>query len=97
MAGESDPRAVFPSEPERRAPQLYRLKGTWEPGQRDGERSRLIVDGRTADDNDLCTVVVVHEIGGGWAIFPHGGTRFGVRLSRSDALSVARRILDEAQ
>ena len=97
MAGESERRAASPPEPKRPAPQPYRLKGTWEPGQRDDERSRLVVDGRTADGNELCTVIVVHEIGGGWVIFPHGGTRFGVRLSRSDALRVARRILDEAR
>ena len=36
--------------------------------QRDNEISRVVVDGRRADDGDRCTLVVVHErYGGGWA------------------------------
>lgn len=65
----------------------------WPAGQLDGERSRLVVKGRRVDDHTLCTLVIVHEIGGTWALFPHGWGRFGVRLAHAEAAKIARRIL----
>ncbi|HEU0128114.1 MAG TPA: hypothetical protein VFQ48_05855 [Pseudonocardiaceae bacterium] len=62
--------------------------------QRDNEISRVVVDGRRTDDGDQCTLVVVHErYGGGWAFYPHGFGKFGVRLEKSSATKVAQTIL----
>jgi len=57
------------------------------------ERSRTVVDGHRTDDGDQCTLVVVREVGGTWALYPHGWGRFGVRLPQAEALKVARAIL----
>ncbi|MGH3913630.1 MAG: hypothetical protein ACRDTC_09485 [Pseudonocardiaceae bacterium] len=62
--------------------------------QRDNERSRIAVDGRRTHDGDLCTLIAVHEVGGSWALFPHGDAQLGVRLAGVDAVRVARAILD---
>ncbi len=42
----------------------------------------------------LCTVVLVHEVGGTWAWYPHGAHKLGVRLPRAEAAKLARTILD---
>ncbi|MGH3870866.1 MAG: hypothetical protein ACRDSR_05000 [Pseudonocardiaceae bacterium] len=52
------------------------------------------MEGRRTDDAALCTLVVVHEVGGTWAWYPHGETQLGARLTRTDAVKVARAILD---
>ena len=65
--------------------------------QRENERGRIAVDGKRTDDDTLCKLVVVHEVGGVWAFYPHGWAKFGVRLPKDDAIRVARAILDGAQ
>jgi hypothetical protein len=64
--------------------------------QRQHERSRLVVDGKRTDNAERCTLVVVHEVGGSWAWYPHGFGKFGVRLPRAEAVKVAQAILDSA-
>ncbi len=65
--------------------------------QRANERGRIAVDGKRTDDDTLCKLVVVHEVGGAWALYPHGWGKFGVRLPKDEAVQVARAILDGAQ
>lgn len=57
------------------------------------EHSRTVVEGRRTDDGDLCTLVVVREVSGTWALYPHGDAKFGVRLAGAEALKVAQAIL----
>jgi hypothetical protein len=62
--------------------------------QRENEISRVVVDGKRVDDGDHCTLVVVHERAGGcWAFYPHGFGKFGVRLTKTDAVKVVQEIL----
>ncbi|MGH3933210.1 MAG: hypothetical protein ACRDTF_24915 [Pseudonocardiaceae bacterium] len=68
----------------------------WPVTHREKERSRLVVDGLRTDVGELCSLVVVHEVGGTWAWYPHGVAQFGVRLSRAEAVKVAQKILDDA-
>lgn len=65
--------------------------------QRRDERSRLVVNGQRTDDQQTCTLVVVHEIGDRWVLYPHGASKFGVRLDRTEAVRMARTILAETQ
>lgn len=55
-----------------------------------------MVDGKRTDNAERCTLVVVHEVGGSWAWYPHGFGKFGVRLPRAEAVKVAQAILDSA-
>ncbi|MGH3797672.1 MAG: hypothetical protein ACRDSP_22610 [Pseudonocardiaceae bacterium] len=64
--------------------------------QRENERGRVVVAGKRTDDGARCTVVAVHEFGGTWALYPHGFGKFGVRLSKADAGSVAAAILADS-
>lgn len=64
--------------------------------QRENERWRLVVVGRRTDDNDQCSVLAVSEVGGTWALYPHGWGRFGVRLPRDEAERLARAMLPDA-
>lgn len=57
------------------------------------EHSRVVVTGRSTDDGTPCTVVVAHERGDQWAIYPHGWGKFGVRLPITEALTVAHAII----
>jgi hypothetical protein len=50
-----------------------------------GERARLVVQGRRTDDRSVCTLVVIHECSGTWAI--HGLGNPGVRLSAADMVA----------
>ena len=61
--------------------------------QRENETNRVVVNGRRTDDGDLCKLVAIREIGGAWALYPHGVKKFGVRLGNEDAATVARAIL----
>ncbi len=63
---------------------------------REKERSRVVVDGKRTDNAERCTLVVVHEIGGTWAWYPHGAAQLGVRLPQADAVRMAQKILDDA-
>jgi len=57
------------------------------------ERSRTTADGRCIDSSDRCTVVLVNEVGGTWAWYPHGWGKFGFRLPHAEAVKLARVIL----
>ncbi|MGH3938109.1 MAG: hypothetical protein ACRDTG_05650 [Pseudonocardiaceae bacterium] len=65
--------------------------------QRHNERGRTVVEGRRTDDGDQCKLVLLQEIGGTYALYPHGVGRFGVRLARAEAVTVAEAILAGAQ
>ena len=66
--------------------------------QRENERKRLTVDGKRIDDRTRCTLLAVREIGGTWALYPHGWDKFGIRLDSANAETLARGILaDDAQ
>ena len=47
-----------------------------------GERVRVVVQGRSTEDNSQCTVIVIHELDGTWAI--HGLGNRGVRVTKAD-------------
>lgn len=64
------------------------------PPQRKNEISRVSVTGRRIGDGDKCTVLLVHEVRGTWAFYPHGYDKFGVRLPDDEAVQVAKAILD---
>lgn len=61
--------------------------------KRGDEISRVSVTGRRVEDNDKCTLVVIREAGGTWALYPHGFGKFGVRLPKDEAVQVAKAIL----
>lgn len=58
-----------------------------------GERDRLVVSGRRTDDNDRCELLLVADVGGSFALYPHGAAQLGVRLPEDGAVTVARAIL----
>lgn len=64
--------------------------------QRENERGRLVVDGKRTDDGSKCELVVIREVGGTVALYPHGAARFGVRLAGADAAAV-REFLEAAR
>lgn len=51
--------------------------------------------GRRTDDSSLCTLLVIHEADSSWAI--HGLGAPGVRLSKTDMVALAERILARAR
>lgn len=61
--------------------------------QRERERSRLAVVGKRTDDGEKCTLLVVCEVGGTWALFPHGAAQLGVRLADPAVETLARAML----
>ncbi|MGH3903044.1 MAG: hypothetical protein ACRDTE_02415 [Pseudonocardiaceae bacterium] len=61
--------------------------------QRENETSRVNLDGRRTDDGARCTLVAIRELGGSWALYPHGADKLGVRLHKEEAAKVARAIL----
>lgn len=61
--------------------------------QRENERSRVVADGKRTDDGGRCKLLAVHEVGGTWALYPHGWPRLGVRLTGDEAARLARAIL----
>ncbi|MCA1705638.1 MAG: hypothetical protein LC808_21215 [Actinobacteria bacterium] len=40
--------------------------------QTENERKRLAVDGQRTDDRTRCTLLLVYETSGTWALYPHG-------------------------
>jgi hypothetical protein len=74
---------------------LTRARDTIEPAvmQRENEHNRLTIDGRRTDDGSRCSLLVIHEVGGTVALYPHGGAEFGVRLTQANADALARAIL----
>ena len=59
------------------------------------ERARLHAQGRRTDDNSCCTLLVIHEADGSWAI--HGLGARGVRLSKDVMVALAEAILGSAR
>ena len=58
--------------------------------QRENEAGRVVVDGKRTDDGTRCALVVVRELGGTYALYPHGAAKLGVRLSTTGATKAAR-------
>jgi hypothetical protein len=65
--------------------------------QRENEQSRVILEGRLVEGGDRCTFLAIQERAGTWAMYPHGAGKLGVRLSRTEAVRVARAILAVAE
>lgn len=61
--------------------------------QRVNERSREVIDGRRTDDDTRCSLLLIHEVGGTCALYPHGAKQLGVRLTKENADAVAQAIL----
>lgn len=59
-----------------------------------GERARIVVSGRSTEDDRPCTVLVIHEHDGTWVI--HGLGNQGVRLPSTDMAELAEAILARA-
>lgn len=64
--------------------------------QHQNEISRVVLDGRRTDDGAACSVVVVRELGGTWAIYPHGMDQLGARLSNGEMATMTQAILAAA-
>jgi hypothetical protein len=62
-----------------------------------GERERLVVTGRRTDDDGRCELLVIADLSGSFALYPHGVDRFGVRLECQDAVRMALVILAPAE
>ncbi len=56
-----------------------------------GERTRVVMTGRSTDDNRPCTVIVIHEQDRTWAI--HGLGNQGVRVSAADMVALGEAIV----
>jgi hypothetical protein len=65
--------------------------------QRENETARVVLDGRRTDDGDRCTLVAIRELGGAWALYPHGANQLGVRLAQERATTMAQAILASAR
>ncbi|MGH3815101.1 MAG: hypothetical protein ACRDUV_22095 [Pseudonocardiaceae bacterium] len=59
------------------------------------ERGRLTAIGRSTDDGDHTTLLVVHEINGSWTL--HGLGAPGVTLSKKDTVALCESILGRAR
>jgi hypothetical protein len=59
------------------------------------ERARLHAQGRRTDDNNCRTLLVIHEADGAWAI--HGLGAPGVRLTKTEMITLAEAILDRTR
>jgi hypothetical protein len=59
------------------------------------ERARLVAKGHRTDNNSSCTLIVIHEYNGAWAI--HGLGNPGVRLSSPDMAALAEAILKQTR
>jgi hypothetical protein len=59
------------------------------------ERGRIQAPGRRTDDRSDCTLLVIHEADGSWAI--HGLGAPGVRLPKAEMIALAEKILGRAQ
>lgn len=64
--------------------------------QRQHERGRLVVDGKRTDDGERCELLAVHEVGGVWVLYPHGGLKLGVRLPGDEAARLGQALLGGA-
>lgn len=61
--------------------------------QRKDEHRRLTVGGKRTDNGEMCTLLAVCDVGGAWALYPHGWGKFGVKLTGPAAEKLARGIL----
>ena len=59
------------------------------------ERGRIAVPGNRTDDDSMCTLLVIHETDGRWAI--HGLGAPGVRLTNDKMVALAESILERAR
>ena len=59
------------------------------------ERGRIQAPGRRTDDRSDCTLLVIHEADGSWAI--HGLGAPGVRLPKAEMIALAEKILARAR
>ncbi len=59
------------------------------------ECDRLHAQGRRTDDRSHCTLLVIHEADGSWAI--HGLGAPGVRLPKDEMIALAEAILAGAR
>jgi hypothetical protein len=60
-----------------------------------GERGRLHAQDRRTDDNTGCTLLMIHEADGSWAI--HGLGAPGARLPKAEMIALAEEILAGAR
>lgn len=58
--------------------------------QRENETGRVVVHGKRTDDGTRCTLIVVREVGGTYALYPHGDAQLGVRLATTEASTTGR-------
>ncbi|MGH4017060.1 MAG: hypothetical protein ACRDSL_24665 [Pseudonocardiaceae bacterium] len=49
--------------------------------QWENERGPMVVSAKRTDNGSRCSLVLVRETGGSWAVYPHGAGQLGVRLS----------------
>jgi hypothetical protein len=59
------------------------------------ERGRLHTSGRRTDSGERCTLLVIHELDGGWTL--HGLGAPGVKLSKADMIALAESVLERAR
>jgi hypothetical protein len=60
-----------------------------------GERGRLQAEGHRTDNDSTCTLLVINEADGAWAI--HGLGAPGVRLPKAEMIALAEKILARAR
>jgi hypothetical protein len=60
--------------------------------QRDNEHNRTMIAGRRTNDGTRCLLLIIHEVGGALALYPHGRDEFGVRLTWTNVDALARAI-----
>lgn len=53
----------------------------------------MTVTGARCDNGERCTLLLVVDVGGSFALHPHGADEFGVRIAQSGAEALARAIL----
>ena len=59
------------------------------------ERGGLQAFGRRTDSGERCTLLVIHELDGGWTI--HGLGAPGVKLSQADMVTLVEQILERVR
>ncbi|MGH3811942.1 MAG: hypothetical protein ACRDUV_05730 [Pseudonocardiaceae bacterium] len=59
------------------------------------ERGRLTAIGRSTDDGNHTTLLIVHEMDGSWTF--HGLDAPGVKVSKADAVALCESILGRAR
>jgi hypothetical protein len=62
--------------------------------QRENKHSRPMIDRRRTDGGAQCSLLVIHEASRMWALYPHSGIEFEVRLTQAHADALARAVLE---